>query len=126
MAAGVVPLGAQPNVDVALYRDTGTWAPEVDNALPALLTWLNLPFHPITADDIKAGKLLKDGKPTYHLLIVPGGWAPSYIVKLGGWGNRGGADIKAFLQAGGHYLGFCAGAFAACSTVKWEGKDYNS
>jgi len=56
---------------------------------------------------------------------VPGGWAPSYIVKLGGWRSTGGAAVKAYVSAGGAYLGFCAGAFAACDTVRWEGRLIN-
>lgn len=116
------PLAAQTVTTVAIYNDTGTWAPEWQNALPALLDRIGVKHLYVNAADVNGGKLLKNGKPAYPLFIVPGGWAPSYIVKLGGWGNRGGAAVKAYLNAGGAYLGFCAGAFAACDTVHWEGK----
>lgn len=65
-----------------------------------------------TPDDILAGRLA----PPVRLLIMPGGEDLYYAEKLNGAGNRA---IRAFVEAGGRYLGICAGAYYACAQIAW-------
>jgi glutamine amidotransferase-like uncharacterized protein len=62
-----------------------------------------------------------EGLKGLRLLVMPGGWAPSQHESLG---VRGRAAMRAFVEEGGSYVGICAGAYLACSTVAWEGRDY--
>jgi len=50
-------------------------------------------------------------------LIMPGGADLYYCEKLNGAGN---AAIRAFVEAGGGYLGICAGAYYGCSALDWD------
>lgn len=61
-----------------------------------------LPFDLLRAEDIKRG--IPGG---YRLLFVPGGWASNKIKALG---DEGTSAIRAFVENGGSYLGFCGGA----------------
>ncbi|HWR04816.1 MAG TPA: BPL-N domain-containing protein, partial [Humidesulfovibrio sp.] len=47
------------------------------------------------------------------LLIVPGGWARGRALRLG---EAGLAAIRAFVDGGGNYLGFCGGAGLALTS----------
>ncbi|KAG2452489.1 hypothetical protein HYH02_002728 [Chlamydomonas schloesseri] len=51
------------------------------------------------------------------LLIMPGGADLPYCKHLNGRGNR---IIRGYVEAGGAYLGICAGAYYACSRVEFE------
>ncbi len=71
-----------------------------------------------TPDDILSGRLA----PPVRLLIMPGGEDLYYAEKLNGAGNRA---IRAFVEAGGRYLGICAGAYYACAKIAWaQGTPY--
>ncbi len=112
---------------MALYRDRGAWEEEATRALPALLEWCGLSWRWVDAAFVRGGGLRdKKGKPLFRLFLVPGGWAVSYKRALGGMrgGGPGDDQLRAFLAAGGGYLGFCAGAFAACDKVSWAGRTY--
>lgn len=61
-----------------------------------------LPFDLIQSEDARRGAL-----SGYRMLFVPGGWASH---KLGALGERGCAQIRRFVEAGGSYLGICGGA----------------
>ncbi len=111
--------------DVALYRDRGAWNAEVTRALPAVLEWAGLSWRWVDASFIEGGGLRdSSGKPRFRLLVVPGGWAVDYKRSLGGMRGAGKGDdlLREYVAAGGGYLGFCAGAFAACDKVKWVGR----
>ncbi|HHI80654.1 MAG TPA: hypothetical protein ENK02_11820 [Planctomycetes bacterium] len=112
---------------VAIYWDKGVWEVEAKKALPALLEEMKLGYRFVSAEDIRKGALARGKKPAFDLLIVPGGWAPDYIQKLGGWDGKGRGDdaLRRFLKGGGAYLGFCAGAFAAVKTTRWLGVDHS-
>jgi glutamine amidotransferase-like uncharacterized protein len=64
------------------------------------------------AQDIIDGALT----PATRLLVMPGGADLYYVEKLNGAGN---AAIRAWVEAGGAYLGICAGAYYASRMVKW-------
>lgn len=56
---------------------------------------------------ISAARLADGGLDQARVLVMPGGW-PS--LKRAALGQAGAAAIKAFVEAGGRYLGFCGGA----------------
>lgn len=57
----------------------------------------------------------------FDLVFFPGGWAPGYQAQLDGYESW----IRAFVRAGGGYLGICAGAFFPADWVVWEGTAYD-
>ncbi len=63
------------------------------------------------ADDIIGGALQHA-----RLLVMPGGADLYNCEKLNGAGN---AAIRAFVEAGGAYLGICAGAYYGCREIVW-------
>ncbi len=58
-----------------------------------------------------------DWDQSAKLLIIPGGRDRPYHRDLKGAGNQ---KIRRFVEAGGIYLGICAGAYYACSLVDFE------
>lgn len=60
-----------------------------------------------------AGGILND---SVALFIMPGGADLYYCEKLNGAGN---SAIRSYVENGGSYLGICAGAYYACSTIEW-------
>jgi glutamine amidotransferase-like uncharacterized protein len=66
-------------------------------------------------------RMTAEGLAKLRLLVMPGGWAPTQHESLGASGR---VAIRSFVEGGGSYLGICAGAYLACSTVSWEGRDY--
>lgn len=68
---------------------------------------LGVEFELLTSKDIRSDML--DG---FDILFVPGGWASDKIAALG---DRGRKKIRAFVEAGGSYLGICGGAGLALS-----------
>lgn len=65
------------------------------------------------AGDICAGQLKTNN---IDLFIIPGGADLYFCEKLNGLGNR---MIRQFVEDGGAYLGICAGAYYACSQLKF-------
>ena len=61
-----------------------------------------LPFDLLNSEEIRRGVLSQ-----YRMLFVPGGWASN---KRSALGDRGCAQIRRFVEAGGNYLGICGGA----------------
>jgi len=49
--------------------------------------------------------------------IMPGGADLYYCEKLNGAGNKA---IRIFVEAGGSYLGICAGAYYGCTALDWN------
>ena len=62
-------------------------------------------FNFIKSDDILNGVLEKED---YSLLLIPGGFAPHFINKIG---EKGEEIIRKFVYNGGGYVGICAGAY---------------
>ena len=63
--------------------------------------------------DLKAGRWIKSAA----LFVMPGGADLPYQRHLTGVGNE---TIKAFVHAGGAYLGLCAGGYYGCARVDFE------
>ncbi len=80
------------------------------------LKLLGKPFQIINADFIKTNDLSK-----FKALIVGGGADIPYCERLGSDGIK---RIQNFVGSGGAYIGICAGAYFACSSIEFTGKDY--
>lgn len=65
------------------------------------------------ADDISNGAL----NSGVYLLVMPGGADLYYCEKLDGAGN---SAIRKYVEAGGNYLGICAGAYYAAREIDWD------
>lgn len=63
------------------------------------------------------GILYKEWTKDAVLLIMPGGADIPYAKKLNGEGNN---IIKQYVENGGNYLGFCAGAYYGSSFVEFD------
>lgn len=73
------------------------------------------------AEMIDAPALLAGGwQETCEALAFPGGADRPYARKLDGAGNR---LIRDYVEAGGRYLGVCAGAYYACRRIDFTGAD---
>lgn len=51
------------------------------------------------------------------IFVMPGGADLPYCKKLNGTGN---ANIRAYVEEGGTYLGICAGAYYACKAIEFH------
>ncbi len=71
----------------------------------------------VDAADIKSGTL-RDY--VNALFIMPGGADLFYCEKLNGAGNKA---IHDFVEAGGIYLGLCAGAYYGCAALDWAARE---
>lgn len=67
----------------------------------------------LTAEDIYNNKL----DNSFDLFIMPGGRDRPYHQKLSGTGNQ---NILKYVEAGGTYLGICAGAYYGCRTIEFQ------
>ncbi|GGR10595.1 BPL-N domain-containing protein [Deinococcus ruber] len=90
-----------PGLRVAFYASGG--APYHHAALVA--HWGGVPV-PLSADAIATGALAG-----FDVLIVPGGGLYGMSGLLEPLGNDGAARIRAWVEAGGLYIGSCAGAY---------------
>ena len=70
-----------------------------------------------TVELVKADDIRNISTSSVKLLIIPGGRATPYIKKLAGNGCYG---IDRYIQQGGCYLGFGAGAYFASKSVEFE------
>ncbi|MGE4313292.1 MAG: BPL-N domain-containing protein [Pseudobdellovibrionaceae bacterium] len=73
--------------------------------------WPHAKILHMDAAEIAEGKL--EG---CDLFIIPGGASLYYSEKLDGAGN---AAIRKWVEAGGTFLGICAGAYYACGKIDW-------
>ncbi len=98
-------------IRVAVYDDTG-----VSKKLPELLSVLDeysyLTYDRLKGADIRAGKLAE-----YDVVIHPGG---SGSKQAKGLEEAGREQVRAFVEAGGGYLGICAGSYLASNNYSWS------
>jgi glutamine amidotransferase-like uncharacterized protein len=96
---------------IAIYSDEGV-SLQATNVLSHRLREMKTAFAFITSKDIKDGKL-----SSFSTLALPGGRDVPYHEKLKGKGCK---EILNFVEAGGLYLGICAGAYFACSELEFD------
>jgi glutamine amidotransferase-like uncharacterized protein len=98
-------------IRVAVYDDLG-----VGRSLKDLVVVLDrsdeLEYDRIKATDIRDGKLAD-----YDVLIHPGG---SGSKQSKGLEEAGVDQVRAFVEAGGGFVGICAGAYLACNHYSWS------
>lgn len=106
----------QPEQFVALYHDEGTGEFSRGCLAAALASAFEgaVKVRRIFADEIRASDAWH---ATTRVLAMPGGADLPYAARLNGPGN---ASIRRYLEAGGAYLGVCAGAYYASAAVAWE------
>ena len=97
------------------YEDDGVWEEEV-TALKALFFNYNWSYKTIDHNDINNGELGSGANRRYKALIAPGGWAANREIAVSLTGK---INIRNFINSGGNYVGFCAGAYWASDTVDW-------
>ncbi|RRD40042.1 biotin--protein ligase [Leptotrichia sp. OH3620_COT-345] len=101
---------------ILIYADEGTSEIGVSSLLTACKTKLGLEAKRVSSEDIKNG-ILK----TTDIFVIPGGADIPYCKKLNGEGNR---KIIEYVDAGGLYIGICAGAYYACRRINFKGEEY--
>jgi len=100
---------------VGLYTGRGSW--DVD--LVALRNFLadhNIEYVEIDQETISSCDL----NQLCDILILVGGFSAEYLNHI-----ENHANIRTFVESGGCFVGFCAGAYYACSTMRWEGNAYD-
>jgi hypothetical protein len=115
-----VPIPAAPQdkpIRVALYDDTGT----TGQGVPACLSQLS------GQRDVQVTKLdaqaIQQGLSGYHVVIFSGGSGSGQANKIGLAGRE---QVRRFVEAGGGYVGICAGAYLACDGFPWGLKILNA
>ncbi len=100
-----------------VYVYKGQGAEEVDDYVKSLSEVLPSVF---TVRLIDPKGIIGGGLDDGVLLVMPGGADLPYCKALKGVGNL---KIKRFVQAGGRYLGICAGAYYASSSIVFDPQD---
>ncbi|GAA5845094.1 hypothetical protein JCM11251_000007 [Rhodosporidiobolus azoricus] len=102
-------------LNVLVYNGSGVSAASRDNTVRALRSFLSHRY------DIQlvTPKTLRDEPWTAScaLLVFPGGRDLPYLFDLGGKAND---RIREWVRNGGRYLGICAGAYYACTSIEFE------
>jgi glutamine amidotransferase-like uncharacterized protein len=107
------PKPAPPNdkLRIALYDDSGSAGKGVPSCSKQLSLCSDMEVVKFNASDIRAGL---DG---YHVVIFSGGSGGKQANTIGLLGRE---QVRRFVEAGGGYIGICAGAYLACSGFKWS------
>lgn len=102
------------NFSVLVYSGDGVSATCLSQTIRCLKSLLSTHY---TVVALSTEALLND---PWHskcaLLVIPGGRDMPYHRDLAGHGNE---LIRAFVRAGGSYLGLCAGGYYACDEIKF-------
>ena len=96
---------------VGVYQDEGAGASVID-LLFVLQKMKNVVIRRLTADDIRLGQLSE-----VDILIHPGGSGGGQGRHLGAQGRE---EIRSFVNAGGDFIGICAGAYLASADYSWS------
>jgi biotin--protein ligase len=112
---------------VFVYDDEGVGPRSLEHTLHSLRQHLDLDRHEVRRID---SNRIKQQRPEDEdeaplpcwtseacLLVMPGGADRPYDRALRGAGN---ARIRAWVEAGGRYLGLCAGGYYGCARVEFE------
>lgn len=97
-------------VRVAVFVDEGVSS--TSKLFDVLAMDRNLSASKVSADDVRSGKLEQ-----YSVLIHPGGSGSKQGKALG---EKGREKVREFIQAGGGFVGICAGAYLAAGERDWS------
>lgn len=101
---------------ILVYVDQGVDGGGLKQLISSLKQEVDLSIHNISRIDAK--ELVKrEWEKEARLLIIPGGRDCFYHTALDGAGTE---KIRSFVQEGGGYLGICAGAYFAASSIEFE------
>lgn len=107
------------SADIALYdpsyEDDGVWEEEV-KALKALFKKYGFSYKVVDANTINSGGLGVGPSRKFRTLVAPGGWATKRLAAVNFAGDTA---LRSFVDSGGGYIGFCAGAYWAAKTVSF-------
>ncbi|MCD4706355.1 MAG: hypothetical protein K8S62_01300 [Candidatus Sabulitectum sp.] len=98
---------------VALYNGTGTWSIDV-TALNNMFQWMGYDVTKVNSNIV-----LGDALSNYSILCIPGGYPDVFAEDFGPNGLQ---KIRDFVEDGGLYIGFCAGAMLAGNKSTWNGQ----
>lgn len=101
---------------ILVYLDRGV----SKNCFHALVSFIQDNFPSLVYKTTNSESIIADLEKA-SVLFIPGGADRFYCQKLNG--NKNGA-IRSFVECGGIYIGICAGAYYACSSIEFIGKDY--
>ncbi len=110
----VRPVPALPGTGrlrVALYDDSGSAGKGIPNCTAQLGTVPDMEVVKLNADGVRAGL------SGYHVVIFTGGSGSGQARTIGLAGRE---QVRQFVEAGGGYVGICAGAYLACDGFKWS------
>ncbi len=101
--------------EFAIYSndDEGTWKDGIV-AFEQFLEWKSITFERVSPSDINTVKLAD----FYEAIYFPGGDADYFNEAID---QKGIQHIKELVNAGGGYIGMCAGAEFACDRLVWDG-----
>lgn len=95
---------------VGLYTGKGSWDVDIA-ALHNFLEAHNLTGVEIDQQTISSAELGQ----ICDILVFVGGWSAEYMNYI-----ENHANIRSFVENGGTFVGFCAGAYYASSTMRWK------
>jgi biotin--protein ligase len=107
-------MGSATSLTVLVYIDNGV-GERARLAVPASLQLVLGPRARVIA--VTAAEILCGALDSACALVIPGGADVPYCHALNG---EGCARIRAFVAAGGIYIGFCAGAYFAAERIEWN------
>lgn len=107
------PVVPEPfNPVVGLYTGRGSWDPD----LLAMQNFLDR--YELDGVEIDEATLSSaDLSELCDILVFVGGFSSEYLHYVGSHSN-----IRTFVEQGGSFVGFCAGAYYASSTMVWQGR----
>lgn len=100
---------------VALYNGSGSWAENVDT-LKDFFTGYEIEFGLVDENHIIDPELLNN----YEIIVLPGGGAADYRYEISNHDS-----VRSFVENGGLFVGFCAGAYYAADIFSWQGTEYD-
>tara|TARA_R110002126_G_scaffold17798_2_gene68889 strand:- start:63818 stop:64645 length:828 start_codon:yes stop_codon:yes gene_type:complete len=100
---------------IYIYQDAGVSPHALSQAMHTFQTVLP-PSYAVKTIDAQ-GVIKNDWSRDAALFVMPGGADTPYTQKLNGAGNQ---QIKNYVRHGGSYLGLCAGAYYAASSIEFD------
>ncbi|MGM0652562.1 MAG: BPL-N domain-containing protein [Bacillota bacterium] len=100
---------------VIIYNGSGSWSENVETFQDFFDNY-NIKYDLADEQRISEPGLLE----LYEIIVFPGGGAADYRYEIPGHDN-----IRSFVEDGGLFIGFCAGAYYAADIFNWQGNEYD-